>query len=154
MFLHSSFISPDHRINIEEYNALRAGHPNDNKRRGDFMYFKEHLPISRCDDLCNLPECLVTEIRIKKKKKCFFTSLYRFSSQSLTSLIHSVLIPIFLFLSNINDLNPASLLVIGDLNARISSIIWSYLAHFPAQAPKKKKIYPEKIPYISGNGTF
>ena len=32
------------------------------------MYFKEHLPILRRDDLCNLAECLVTEIRIGKRK--------------------------------------------------------------------------------------
>ena len=32
------------------------------------MYFKEHLPILRRDDLCNLPECLVTEIRMGEKK--------------------------------------------------------------------------------------
>ena len=31
------------------------------------MYYKEHLPIFRRDDLCRLKECLVTEIRVDKK---------------------------------------------------------------------------------------
>ena len=31
------------------------------------MYYKEHLPIIRRDDLCHLKECLVTEIRVDKK---------------------------------------------------------------------------------------
>ena len=57
------FNSHDDGINIEGYNLLRADHPNDKKRGGVCMYFKEHLLILRRDDLCNLPECLVTEIR-------------------------------------------------------------------------------------------
>ena len=54
-FLDSSFNSLDDRINIEGYNLLIADHPNDNKRGGVCMSFKEHLPILRRDDLCNLP---------------------------------------------------------------------------------------------------
>ena len=72
MFLDSSFNSRDDQIYIEEYNILRAGHPNDNKKGGVCMYFKEHPPNSRCNNFCDLPECLVTEIRMGKKK-CFFT---------------------------------------------------------------------------------
>ena len=67
-FLDSSFNSLDDPINIKGYNLLRADHPNDNKRGEVCMYFKEHLPILRRDDLCNLPECFVTEIRMGTKK--------------------------------------------------------------------------------------
>ena len=74
-FLDSLFNTPGDRINIG-YNLLTAEQPNDNKRGGVCMYFKEHLPILRRDDLCNLPVCFVTEIRLAKKK-CFFLSLYR-----------------------------------------------------------------------------
>ena len=35
-----------------------------------------------------------------------------------------------------------------------NSILYSYLAHYLTQARKIKKIHPEKIPYISGNGAF
>ena len=86
------------------------------------MYFKEHLPILRRDDLCNLPECLVTEIRMGKKK-CFFTYLYRSPSQSPNEF-DTFCSNFNLFLSNINDLNPASSIVIGDINAR-NSKWWS-----------------------------
>ena len=104
------FNSHDDRINIEGYNLLRADHPNDKKRGGVCMYFKEHLLILRRDDLCNLPECLVTEIRMGKKK-CFFTYLYRSPSQSPNEF-NTFCSNFNLFLSNINDLNPASSIVI------------------------------------------
>ena len=45
-------------------------------------------------------------------------------------------------------------LVIMLILAIIRSILYSYQAHFQAQAQQIKKIHPEKIPYISGNGTF
>ena len=57
--------SLDDRINIEGYNLLWADHPSDNKRGGVCMYFKEHIPILRRDNLCNLSEGLVTEIRME-----------------------------------------------------------------------------------------
>ena len=86
------------------------------------MYFKEHLPILKPDDLCNLLECLVTEIRMEKKK-CFFTSLYRSPAQS-SDEFDTFCSNFNLFLSNINDLNPASSVVISDPNAR-NSEWWS-----------------------------
>ena len=113
-FLDSSFNSYDDRINIEEYNLLREDHPNGNKRGGVCMYFKEHLPILRRDDLCNSPECLVTEIRMGKKK-CFFTCLYRSPSHS-SDEFDTFCSNFHLFLSNINDLSPASSIVIDHFN--------------------------------------
>ena len=85
------------RINIGRYNLLRADYPNDNNRGGVCMYFKEHLPILKCEDLCNL------------SKKSFPTCFYRV----LTSFV-------LILLSNINDLNPTSSTVIGDFNASTS----------------------------------
>ena len=73
----TSFISFDDRINIEGYNLLRPNHPNDNLSGGVYKCFKEYLPILRRGNLCNLPECLVTEIRMGKKK-----CVYRSSGQS------------------------------------------------------------------------
>ena len=117
-FFDSSFNSLDGRINIKGYNFLRAHHPNDNKRGGVSMYFKEHLPILKRDDLCTLPEDLVTEIRMGKKK-CFFRCLYRSPSQSPDEC-DTFCSNLNLFLSSVNDLNPASSIVIGDYNARTS----------------------------------
>ena len=51
-------------MRIEGYNLLRADHPSNKKREGVCMYFKEHIPIIKRDDLCTLKECLVTEILV------------------------------------------------------------------------------------------
>ena len=64
--LEYSFNLPDDRTYTEGYNLLRADYSNDNKRGGVCMYFKVHLSILRCDDLCNFPECLVIETRMGK----------------------------------------------------------------------------------------
>ena len=103
-------------ILIEGYNLLRVDHPNDNKRGAVCMHFKEHLPILRRDDLCNLPECLVTEIGMGKKK-CFFTCLYRSPSQS-SDKFDTFCSNFNLLLPKVNDLNTVSSIVIGDFNAR------------------------------------
>ena len=50
------------------------------------MYFKEHIPILRRDNLCNLSEGLVTEIKTLSRA---FTDL---QIRALTSLIHAALI--------------------------------------------------------------
>ena len=36
------------------------------------IYYKEHLPVMKRDDLCNLNECLVLEVRIAGEKNFFF----------------------------------------------------------------------------------
>ena len=82
------------------------------------MYFKKQLLILRRDVLCNLPECLAIEIRMGKKK-CFFTCLCRSPSQS-SGKFDTFCSNLNLFLSNINYLNPAFSIVIGDFNARTS----------------------------------
>ena len=81
------------------------------------MYFKEHLPILRRHDLCNLSHCLVTEIRVGKNA----SSRSRCQSCDKFDTFYS---NFDLFLSNMNDLNPASLIVVSDLNAR-NSKWWS-----------------------------
>lgn len=68
-FLHSSFQSDDDRILIHRYNLIRSDHPNDSKRVGLCIYFEEHIPLNKCDDLCVLDKCLVTEIYSQSKTK-------------------------------------------------------------------------------------
>ena len=70
-FLDSS-IDNDDRMSIPGYNLLRVDHPSNTKRGGVCIYYKDHHPIMKRNDLCQLHECLVTELRIGKKK-CFFT---------------------------------------------------------------------------------
>ena len=71
-FLDSSVSNDNERIRIEGYNLLRADHPSNKKRGGVCMYYKEHLPITKRDDLCTLKENHVTKIVVGKKKVIFF----------------------------------------------------------------------------------
>ena len=82
------------------------------------MYFKEPLPIIRRSDLSNMKERLVTEININNEK-CFFTCLYRSTSQSHEEL-ENFCSSLDSLLSNINDQHPACSIVIGDFNAKCS----------------------------------
>ena len=36
------------------------------------MFYKDYLCVIRCDDLCSLPKCSITEIKLAK-------NLYRFT---------------------------------------------------------------------------
>ena len=61
-FLNSSIETNDDRISIDGYNLIRADHPSDSLD-GVCMYYKEHIPLIKRDDICTLDNCLVTEIR-------------------------------------------------------------------------------------------
>ena len=53
-FLDSSISNDDRRINIKGYDLQQAEHPCNKKRGGVCMYYKEHVPIIKRDDLCTL----------------------------------------------------------------------------------------------------
>ena len=69
LFFDSSISNDDERINIKGYILLRADHPSNKERGGFCVYYKEHFPIIKRDDLCTLKKCLVMEIRVDKKKR-------------------------------------------------------------------------------------
>ena len=66
--------------------------------------------------LCQWQAFLDTELRIVKKK-CFFTVLYRSPSQTFNEL-EDFCTDLNVFLSNVNDLNPACSVITGEFNAR------------------------------------
>ena len=103
IFLDSSIDNDDDRISIRGYNLLRADHPSNTKRGDVCIYYKDHLPIIKRNDLCQLHECLVSELRIGKNK-CFFTCLFRSLSQ-ISDEFEDFYTDLSLFLSNTNDLN-------------------------------------------------
>ena len=119
-FLDSSVENGNDRLSIPGSNLLRADHPYNTKREGFCIYYKDYLLIRKRNDLCQLHECLVTELRIGKKN-CFFTSLYRSPSQT-SNKFEDFCTDLNLFLSNINDHNPACSVITGDFNAR--SPLW------------------------------
>ena len=60
-FLDSTIPNDDANIQINGYSLLRAGHPNDIKRGGVCIYFKESLPLIRRNYLIYIKDCLVTD---------------------------------------------------------------------------------------------
>ena len=60
-FLNFSIDSSDTRI--DRYDLIRSDHPSNSKRVGVCIYYKEHISLSKQDDICTLDNCLVTEIR-------------------------------------------------------------------------------------------
>ena len=105
-FLNSSIETNDDRISIDGHNLIRADHPSNSKRGGVCIFFQEHIPLIKRDDICTLDNCLVTEIRsqgekIFCKKKNFCTKFD-------------------LLMSSINDELPLCSVITGDFNARCS----------------------------------
>ena len=70
-FLDSSIDDDDYddddRMSILGYNLLRVEHPSNTKSRDVCVYYKDHLPIIKRKDLCQLHECLFTKLIIGKK---------------------------------------------------------------------------------------
>ena len=80
-FLNSTTQDDDESIKIDGYTLIRSDPPSDSKRGGVYIYYKEHIPLIKRDDLRTLDNCLVTEIR-SQNEKCFLTCIYRSPSQS------------------------------------------------------------------------
>ena len=65
---------------FQGHNVIRSDNPSDSKEGGVCIYYKEHIPLILRDDINNLDNCLVTEIR-SQNEKCFLTCIYRSPSQ-------------------------------------------------------------------------
>ena len=115
-FLYPSIDSSDERRTIEGYTFVRTDHPSNEKRGGICIYYKEHLPVIKIDDLCNLNGCLVLEIRIGGEK-CFFSCLYRPPSQGREEY-ESFCTDFDSLLSNIHDLSLAFSIITDNFNTR------------------------------------
>ena len=115
-FLYSS--TPGDLVHIQGYNLAHLDHPDNTKRGGVWIYYKESLPVR----VINLPyskEALLLEMSFNKKK-VIVSVIYRFPSQNSNQFE--------LFLSNsknlfsdINKRRPSLYVVTGDFNARSSS---------------------------------
>ena len=65
-FLDSVIPHYDENINIRGYWLIRVHHPNNIKRGGVCIYFKESLPLIKRSDLSNMKEYLITEINVNR----------------------------------------------------------------------------------------
>ena len=62
------FIRNVSEFSIDRYNLIRADHPSNSKRGEVCIYYKEHIPLIKRDDIYTLDNCLVTEIRSQGEK--------------------------------------------------------------------------------------
>ena len=83
-YLDSTFSSDSEDINIKGYKLVRANHPNNTKRGGVCVNFRELLP-ARVVPNHHLSECLILEVNLKNKKG-YLVSLYRPLIRILTNL--------------------------------------------------------------------
>ena len=120
------------RISIDGYNLIRADYTIDSKKSGVRIYYKEHIPLIKRDDICTLDTCLVTEIRSQGEKD-FLTCIYCSPSQSPDEF-DNFCTKFDLLLSNINQEFLLCSVVTGDFNACCSR--W-WQNDIPTQQVKK-----------------
>ena len=87
------------------------------QKKGVCVYYEEHIPLARRDDLCTLSNCLVTEIRLENDK-CFLTCLYRSPSQ--TQELENFCTNLDTLMDHINNELPICSVITGYLNDRCS----------------------------------
>ena len=51
MFLNASIETNDDRIPIDGYNLITVDHPSNSKRGGVCIYYKEHIPLIKRDEI-------------------------------------------------------------------------------------------------------
>ena len=64
------------KLDLTGYSFLKSNHPNNVRRGGVGLYMKDSFPAKSRPDLATLPECIVCEVQLDKKKY-FFVILYR-----------------------------------------------------------------------------
>ena len=104
------------RLTLDGYSFIKANHPQNVKRGGVGLYIKDSLPSKNRSDLVTLPECIVYEIQLNRKKY-FFVVVYRSPSQNQTEF-DNFTINFELMLSKMHAENPFCVMVTGDFNCR------------------------------------
>ena len=130
-FLNSSIQKDDKKIKIDGYNLIRLDDSSDSKKHGVCIYYKEHLPLIRRDDINTLENCLVTEIH-SQNEKCFLTCVYRPPSQNRDEF-ENFCTNFDTILNNINDEMPLCSIVTGDFNAHNSRWWKNDITNFQGQ---------------------
>ena len=112
---------PDNLVEIEGYKLVRADHPDNIKRGGVCIYYRESLPV-RNINLSYLKEALLLEMDYNNKK-VIVSVIYRSPSQNCIEfdLFSSKFEQL---LCDINKRKPYLSIITGDFNAR-SSTWWS-----------------------------
>ena len=104
------------RLALDGYTFIKENHPQNVKRGGVGLYVKDSLPSKNRSDLVTLPECVVREIQLNRKKY-FFAVIYRSPSQSQEEF-DNFTINFELMLSKMHAENPFCVIITGDFNCR------------------------------------
>ena len=120
-FLDSSISSEEESLVIDNYELLRADHPNDTKRGGVCIYHKKSVTVDVLE-LSQLSECLVCEVSVQNKKG-FFVTLYRSPNQNHDGF-QNFLYEFEKLLSILAQKRSDFTVIVGDFNAR-STTWWS-----------------------------
>ena len=110
--------TPDNLIEIEGYKIIRADHPDDIKRGGVCIYYKESLPV-RVISTPYLKEALLLEMSYNNKK-VMVSVIYRSPSQTNDDF-DTFLSNFHMLLNEINNRKPSLSVITGDFNSRCSS---------------------------------
>ena len=105
-------------LEIDGYNLVRADHPNDTKRGGVCIYYKESLPV-RVINLSYFEEALLLEMTYHNKK-VIVSVIYRSPSQSINEF-DSFLFNLEKLVSDINNRKTSLSMITGDFNVRSQS---------------------------------
>ena len=100
---------------------FRADKPENSRNGGVCLYFKDNLPIHERPDLETLPETIVAEIKLNRKK-IFFILSYCHPNLSTTELEEYTKSLEHIY-GCISKENPAVTILTGDFNAR-SPLFW------------------------------
>ena len=80
---HLDSTTDNDRLALNGYLFIKSNHPQNVKRGGLGLYVKDSLTSKNRSDLVTLPECVVSEIHVGRKKY-FFAMIYRSPSQDQT----------------------------------------------------------------------
>ena len=110
---------PDNVLDVEGYRLVRADHPNNIKRGGVCIYYKESLPV-RVINIPDIKEALLLEMNYNNKK-VIISVIYRSPSQS-TDEFESFLLNFEQLFDDVCQRRPSLSIITGDFNAR--SVSW------------------------------
>ena len=113
----------DDRLTLDGYTFFKDNHPQNVKRGGVGLYIKDALPSKNRPDLVTLPECIVFEIQLNRKKY-FYAVIYRSPSQGPEEF-DSFTRNFELMISKMHAENPFCVIITGDFNCR-STQWWEY----------------------------
>ena len=104
------------RLALDGYSFYNDNHPQNVKRGGVGLFIKDSLPSKHRLDLVTLPECVVCEIQLNRKKH-FYAVVYRSPSQD-QSEFNNFTMNFQLMLSKLHAENPFCIIITGDFNCR------------------------------------